>query len=65
MGVKSIFNYSQVVLMRFMAFSNYLRVHMFVILPSFAEITEINTRENIQELYVHVINCWIGYFNCA
>ncbi len=47
-----------------MVFSNYLRVHMFVILPSFAEITEINTRENMQELYVHVINCWIGYLLC-
>ncbi len=40
--------YSQVVLMRgFIAFSNYLRVQMFAILLSFAEIAEINTRENM------------------
>ncbi len=32
--------------MRFIAISNYLRVLIFAILLSFAEIAEINTREN-------------------
>ncbi len=33
--------------MRFIAISNYLRVLIFAILLSFAEIAEINTRENM------------------
>ncbi len=40
--------YLQVVLiMRFIAFSNYLRVHIIAILLSFAEIAKINTRKNM------------------
>ncbi len=39
--------YSQVVLMRFIAFSNYMQVHIFAILLSFAEIADINTHENM------------------
>ncbi len=41
--------------MIFIAISNYLRVLIFAILLSFAEIAEINTRENIIcHLKVHV-----------
>ena len=36
--IHSVSMYSQVVLMRFTAFYNYLRVHVFAILLSFAEI---------------------------
>ncbi len=40
--------YSQVVLiMRFIAFSNYLQVHIIAILLSFTEIAKINSRKNM------------------
>ncbi len=44
--------------MRFIVISNYVRVHIFAILLSFAEIAEINTRENVTLRYntlIHVL----------